>query len=83
MDCRLGCGACCIAPSISSPLPGLPLGKAAGVRCRHLTEASLCALFDSPERPQVCHAFKADALVCGSSHDEAMQILVRLEQETA
>ncbi|MDW3636530.1 YkgJ family cysteine cluster protein, partial [Vibrio sp. Vb0667] len=24
MDCRLGCGACCIAPSISSPIPGMP-----------------------------------------------------------
>lgn len=24
MDCRSGCGACCIAPSISSPIPGMP-----------------------------------------------------------
>ncbi len=23
MDCRIGCGACCIAPSISSALPGM------------------------------------------------------------
>ncbi|HBO0679766.1 TPA: YkgJ family cysteine cluster protein, partial [Pseudomonas aeruginosa] len=23
MQCRAGCGACCIAPSISSPLPGM------------------------------------------------------------
>lgn len=22
MDCRIGCAACCIAPSISSPIPG-------------------------------------------------------------
>ncbi|MGO3397219.1 MAG: YkgJ family cysteine cluster protein, partial [Serratia proteamaculans] len=22
MDCRADCGACCIAPSISSPIPG-------------------------------------------------------------
>ncbi|MEK7290896.1 MAG: YkgJ family cysteine cluster protein, partial [Planctomycetota bacterium] len=22
MDCRIGCGACCIALSISSPIPG-------------------------------------------------------------
>ncbi|HFY5777145.1 TPA: YkgJ family cysteine cluster protein, partial [Salmonella enterica subsp. enterica serovar Typhimurium] len=27
MDCRSGCGACCIAPSISSPIPGMPYGK--------------------------------------------------------
>jgi len=27
IDCRSGCGACCIAPSISSPIPGMPNGK--------------------------------------------------------
>ncbi|MCC6439509.1 MAG: YkgJ family cysteine cluster protein, partial [Rhodanobacteraceae bacterium] len=26
MSCRSGCGACCIAPSISSPIPGMPNG---------------------------------------------------------
>ncbi|NBX68342.1 MAG: YkgJ family cysteine cluster protein, partial [Proteobacteria bacterium] len=36
MECRIGCGACCIAPSISSPLPGMPHGKPAGVRCVNL-----------------------------------------------
>jgi hypothetical protein len=30
--CRPDCGACCIAPSISSPIPGMPHGKPAGVR---------------------------------------------------
>ncbi|ENR9132482.1 TPA: YkgJ family cysteine cluster protein, partial [Shigella flexneri] len=24
MECRPGCGACCTAPSISSPIPGMP-----------------------------------------------------------
>ncbi|MGI5837047.1 MAG: YkgJ family cysteine cluster protein, partial [Chloroflexota bacterium] len=24
MKCRIGCGACCIAISISSPVPGMP-----------------------------------------------------------
>ena len=38
MECRKGCGACCIAPSISSPLPGLPFGKMPGDRCPHLNE---------------------------------------------
>ncbi|MEO8036559.1 MAG: YkgJ family cysteine cluster protein, partial [Acidobacteriota bacterium] len=37
MDCRTGCAACCIAPSITSPIPGMPEGKAAGVRCVQLT----------------------------------------------
>ncbi|HED3481006.1 TPA: YkgJ family cysteine cluster protein, partial [Klebsiella pneumoniae] len=23
MECRTDCGACCIAPSISSPIPGM------------------------------------------------------------
>lgn len=27
LDCRSGCGACCIAPSISSPIPGMPDGN--------------------------------------------------------
>ena len=41
MDCRPGCAACCIAPSISSPIPGMPHGKPAGVRCAQLDEAGL------------------------------------------
>ena len=48
MDCRPGCGACCIAPSISS------LGKPAGVACVHLDAAYRCRLFGSPERPPCC-----------------------------
>ncbi|HEY9209172.1 MAG TPA: YkgJ family cysteine cluster protein, partial [Acidovorax sp.] len=24
LACRAGCGACCTAPSISSPIPGMP-----------------------------------------------------------
>ncbi|MGO2368564.1 MAG: YkgJ family cysteine cluster protein, partial [Serratia sp. (in: enterobacteria)] len=32
MDCRADCGACCIAPSISSPIPGMPNGKPANTR---------------------------------------------------
>ncbi|HAI50813.1 MAG TPA: zinc/iron-chelating domain-containing protein, partial [Enterobacteriaceae bacterium] len=27
MECRPDCGACCIAPSISTPIPGMPHGK--------------------------------------------------------
>ena len=42
MDCRAGCGACCIAPSISSPIPGMPEGKPAGVRCVQLDEEDRC-----------------------------------------
>ncbi|MBL8300799.1 MAG: YkgJ family cysteine cluster protein, partial [Rhodanobacteraceae bacterium] len=52
--CRTSCGACCIAPSISSPIPGMPRGKPAGVRCIQLTDDNRCAIFHSPERPEVC-----------------------------
>ena len=41
MEYRANCGACCIAPSLSSPLPGMPKGKPAGVRWVQLT-AGFC-----------------------------------------
>ncbi|WP_017939306.1 zinc/iron-chelating domain-containing protein [Zestomonas thermotolerans] len=83
MDCRAGCGACCIAPSISSPIPGLPQGKPAGERCPHLTVEHLCGLFGRPERPAVCDAFQADPAVCGDSREEAIRLLGWLEEATA
>ena len=79
MDCRLGCGACCIAPSISSPLPGMPDGKPAGVRCVQLNEKNLCRLFGSDSRPAVCDAFKAEKDFCGSSNEFATAALLELE----
>ncbi|MHA6493368.1 YkgJ family cysteine cluster protein [Pseudomonas borbori] len=83
MDCRVGCGACCIAPSISSPIPGMPLGKAAGVRCVQLTDDNHCAIFGMPERPKVCLTFGADIDVCGGDRDEAIRLLGWLEQSTS
>ncbi|MTI12919.1 YkgJ family cysteine cluster protein [Sansalvadorimonas verongulae] len=83
MGCRPGCGACCIAPSISSPIPGMPDGKPAGVRCVQLDERNLCKLFGQPGRPAVCSAFDADLLTCGNSEDEAMLLIQDLEQMTS
>ena len=83
MQCRIGCGACCIAPSISSSLPGMPLGKPAGVRCVQLTEDHRCALFGQPTRPQVCADFSASEDMCGGCREEALQNLSRLEAATA
>lgn len=80
MECRKSCGACCIAPSISSPIPGMPNGKPAGVACIHLTEDYLCALFDKPERPLVCSGFQAEPEICGESREEALFILSELEK---
>jgi len=65
--------------SISSPLPGMPEGKPAGVRCIHLTDGNACGIFGSPERPKVCDDFKAEQLVCGNNRDEAMERLRYLE----
>ncbi|SEE43602.1 YkgJ family cysteine cluster protein [Pseudomonas coleopterorum] len=83
MKCREGCGACCIAPSISSPIPGMPSGKPAGQRCVQLSLDNLCALFGLPERPAVCSAFNADPEVCGDSDQDAVRILGWWEQMTA
>jgi len=79
MECRSNCGACCIAPSISSPIPGMPDGKPANVRCIHLTDTYQCRIYDSADRPDVCHQFKAEQRVCGRNRDEALRNLNRLE----
>lgn len=83
MLCRPGCGACCIAPSISSPIPGMPGGKPAGERCLHLSAENLCGLFGDPRRPAVCGDFDADAEVCGDSREEAIRMIGWLEQATS
>ncbi|OPZ24331.1 MAG: hypothetical protein BWZ02_02875 [Lentisphaerae bacterium ADurb.BinA184] len=80
--CRPGCGACCTAPSISSPLPGLPQGKGAGVRCPHLTADGLCAIYHSPERPAVCASLRPSPEMCGGSRADALAYLEWLEAAT-
>lgn len=82
MQCRPGCAACCIAPSISSPLPGLPDGKPAGVPCPHLDEALKCRLFGRPERPAVCSSLPPSPDMCGDSREQALRWLTRLEDHT-
>jgi uncharacterized protein len=82
MACRPGCGACCIAPSISTPIPGLPLGKPAGVRCVQLTADNLCRLFGRAERPAVCVSLKPSLEMCGQTAAEAKAMLAALERAT-
>ena len=82
MDCRAGCGACCIAPSISSPIPGMPNGKPAGVRCAQLTSDNRCAIFGTPERPEVCRRLRPSPSMCGSNRDDALTRLAALEAAT-
>jgi len=83
MDCRPACAACCIAPSISSPIPGMPAGKPAGLRCVQLDDAARCRLFGRPERPAVCASLAPQPAMCGRTAADAMAWLHRLEAETA
>jgi tetratricopeptide (TPR) repeat protein len=92
--CRPACGACCIAPSISSPIPpppeGYPAGytplpgggKPAGVPCPQLDEQLRCRLFGRKERPQVCSSLRPCLEMCGASQAEALAHLQGLEQST-
>ncbi len=79
MECRSGCGACCIAPSISSAIPGMPGGKPAGVRCIQLDDQNRCRIFEDPARPAVCSSLKPDVEMCGEHAEHAMGWLMELE----
>ena len=82
VNCRPGCGACCIAPSISSPIPGMPRGKPAGVRCVQLDADNRCLSFGRPERPAVCAGLQASAEMCGQTRQQALTFLTRMERLT-
>lgn len=82
MECRAGCGACCIALSISSPIPGMPDGKPAGVRCAQLTDDNRCRLFGQPERPVVCRRLRPSEEMCGRTTQDALDYLSFLERAT-
>jgi hypothetical protein len=81
-SCRPGCGACCIAPSITSPIPGMPDGKPAGVPCVQLDDAMRCRIFGRPERPAFCGGLRPSREMCGDGVGQAMRWLARLEAET-
>ncbi|NHZ90251.1 YkgJ family cysteine cluster protein [Massilia sp. CCM 8733] len=83
MNCRDNCGACCTAPSITSPIPGMPHGKAAGERCIQLGADKRCLIFGKPERPAFCGGLQPSEEMCGSSREHAMQWLGALERATA
>lgn len=82
MECRPNCAACCIAPSIHSPIPGMPNGKPAGVPCVQLTEEFKCALFGRPERPAFCVGLQADIEMCGENRAQAITWLTEMEVKT-
>ena len=80
--CREACGACCIAPSISSPIPGMPDGKPAGVRCVQLGDDMRCRIFGRPERPACCSGLQPQQPMCGDSRAEALAWITELEAAT-
>jgi hypothetical protein len=80
--CREACGACCIEPSISSPIPGMPDGKPAGVRCIQLGDDLRCAIFGDPRRPACCSGLQPSAPMCGDSREYALAWLTQLEIAT-
>ncbi|PIJ49445.1 hypothetical protein BL250_04800 [Erwinia sp. OLTSP20] len=82
MKCRPDCGACCTAPSISSPIPGMPQGKPANTPCVQLDAQLRCRIFASPQRPKVCASLQATREMCGENRQQAMSWLIDLELRT-
>ena len=82
MDCRPRCGACCIAPSIASPIPGMPHGKPAGIPCVQLDDELNCRLFGRPDRPAFCASLRPQPDMCGASREEAIETLMLLDIAT-
>ena len=80
--CRPRCGACCIAPSITSPIPGMPQGKPAGVPCVQLDAEMRCRLFGRPERPAFCGGLLPSTEMCRDNATQAMHWLADLEAAT-
>lgn len=60
----------------------MPDGKAAGVRCIHLTDDHRCAIFGQPDRPAVCNSFGASLEMCGTTARDAYKYLAHLERST-
>lgn len=83
LECRAGCGACCIAPSITSPIPGMPHGKPAGIPCVQLLPDMRCAIFGRPERPAFCASLRPTQEMCGATREQALAHLAALEALTA
>ena len=62
----------------------MPGGKPAGVWCVHLDPAThLCRIWRSADYPDVCRDLRPEPAMCGSSREEAIEYLRRLELLTA
>lgn len=61
----------------------MPNGKAAGVKCVQLLNDFRCAIFNQPERPAFCASLKPSEEMCGTSRNQAIVWLTKLEELTA
>jgi hypothetical protein len=82
LSCRAACGACCIAPSITSAIPGHPQGKLAGERCANLDDDLRCRLWGRAERPAFCAGLQPSGEMCGDHRAQAIAWLSALERAT-
>lgn len=74
---------CCIATSITQPIPGMPQGKKAGEHCINLDPITVrCQIWGTDQYPVFCQGFQPEEAFCGNSREEAEQILTFLEAET-
>ncbi len=80
--CRPGCGACCIAPSITSAIPGMPQGKPAGVACVQLDAQLQCKVFGQATRPACCSGLQPSHEMCGDDRAHALYWLQAMETAT-
>jgi hypothetical protein len=64
------------------PIPGMPRGKPAGVRCVQLTTDNRCAIFGDPRRPPVCASLQPEPAMCGDDQNYALAWLTALETAT-
>lgn len=83
MNCRPACAACCIAPSITTPMPNMPNGKPAGQACANLDDDLNCILWGQANYPKHCGEFKACEENCGSDREQALQLITYWEEATS
>lgn len=67
---------------MTSPIPGMPLGKPAGQACVQLDEHRRCRLFGRPERPAVCIGLQPSHEMCGDHAEAAIAWLAHMEAQT-
>ena len=84
MECRSNCGACCIAPTITSKLPNMPNGKPSGTYCINLELTTLqCKIWGSGAYPKFCKDYQPCEEICGSSRQEALANIYYLDEITS